>query len=128
MAAFGPPWAAGTTPRPGQAPPGRRAAPTANSWRRRRCGELWTTEATRRPRCDARTPQWSRLERSPPHMANHGSTPAAWTAVVIALAAFCVAGVGLVVDDWVVFWIGIAMLAVAAIVGKVMQAMGMGAR
>jgi hypothetical protein len=61
-------------------------------------------------------------------MAHHGSTPAAWTAVVIALAAFCVAGVGLVVDDWVVFWIGIAMLAVAAIVGKVMQAMGMGAR
>jgi hypothetical protein len=61
-------------------------------------------------------------------MAHHGSTPAAWTAVFIALAAFCVAGVGLVVDNWVVFWIGIAMLAVALVVGKIMQAMGLGAR
>ena len=61
-------------------------------------------------------------------MAHHGSTPAAWTAVFIALAAFCIGGVGLVVDNWVVFWIGIALLAVALIVGKVMQAMGMGAR
>jgi len=61
-------------------------------------------------------------------MAHHGSTPAAWTAVLIALVGFCVGGVGLVVDNWVVFWVGIAMLAVAAVVGKVMQAMGLGAR
>jgi hypothetical protein len=61
-------------------------------------------------------------------MAHHGNTPAAWTAVFITLVAFCVAGVGLVIDSWVVFWIGIALLAVAAIVGKVMQAMGLGAR
>jgi hypothetical protein len=61
-------------------------------------------------------------------MAHHGNTPAAWTAVLIALIAFCVAGVGLVVDSWVVFWIGAALLVVAGIVGKVMQAMGLGAR
>jgi hypothetical protein len=60
--------------------------------------------------------------------ANHGSTPAAWTAVVLALIAFCVGGVGLMVDSWPVFWAGVALLAVAGIVGKVMQAMGMGAR
>jgi hypothetical protein len=30
--------------------------------------------------------------------------------------------------NWPIFWIGVALLAVAGIVGKVMQAMGMGAR
>lgn len=59
---------------------------------------------------------------------NHGSTPAAWTAVTLALIAFCVGAVGLVAGNWPVFWIGVGLLAVAAIVGKVMQAMGLGAR
>jgi hypothetical protein len=58
--------------------------------------------------------------------AHHGNTPAAWTAVCVALVAFLVGGVGLVVDNYVVFWTGVAMLAVAAVVGKIMQAMGMG--
>lgn len=60
--------------------------------------------------------------------ANHGSTPAAWTAVTLALIAFCVGAVGLVVDSWPVFWVGVALLACSVLVGKVMQAMGMGAR
>jgi hypothetical protein len=59
---------------------------------------------------------------------NHGSTPAAWTAVCVALIAFCVGGAGLMMDNWVVFWVGVAMLAGAGLIGKVMQAMGMGAR
>ncbi len=59
---------------------------------------------------------------------NHGSTPAAWTAVVIALVAFCVGAAGLMMDVWVVFWVGVALLAVSCMVGKVMQAMGLGAR
>lgn len=58
--------------------------------------------------------------------AHHGNTPAAWTAVCVALVAFLVGGVGLVVGSYLVFWIGVGMLAVAALVGKVMQAMGMG--
>ena len=61
-------------------------------------------------------------------MAHHGSTPAAWTAVLIALIAFCVSGAGLVAGSWVVFWVGMGLLVVAAVVGKVMQAMGLGAR
>lgn len=60
--------------------------------------------------------------------AHHGNTPAAWTAVCVALVAFLVGGVGLVVGNYLVFWIGVAMLAAAAVVGKVMQAMGMGDR
>ncbi len=58
--------------------------------------------------------------------AHHGNTPAAWTAVCIALVAFLVGGVGLVIGSWPTFWAGVALLVVAAVVGKVMQAMGMG--
>ncbi len=60
--------------------------------------------------------------------ANHGSTPAAWAAVVTCLIGFTVGSVGLVVDNWTVFWVGVALVLVSGIVGKVMQAMGMGAR
>ncbi|MEP6526166.1 MAG: HGxxPAAW family protein [Nocardioidaceae bacterium] len=58
----------------------------------------------------------------------HGSTPAAWTAVTIILVAFIVGGVGLMAGpNWWVFWVGVVLLPIGAIVGKVMQAMGMGA-
>ncbi len=58
----------------------------------------------------------------------HGSTPAAWTTVIIVVVAFLVGGLGLVIGpNWVVFWIGVALLPVGALVGKVMQAMGLGA-
>jgi len=59
---------------------------------------------------------------------NHGSTPAAWTAVVIALIAFVVGGIALVFSpiNWVMFWIGVALLVVSGIAGKVMSAMGVG--
>ncbi len=57
---------------------------------------------------------------------HHGSTPAAWTAVIVCLLAFCVGAAGLMLDNWVVFWVGAALLVVAGVVGKVMQAMGLG--
>jgi len=59
---------------------------------------------------------------------NHGSTPAAWTAVILVLVAFCVGAVGLMIGNWVVFWVSVGLLVVSVIVGKVMQAMGMGTR
>jgi hypothetical protein len=60
---------------------------------------------------------------------NHGSTPAAWVAVVITLVAFVVGGIALVFSppNWVLFWVGVALLPVAMVVGKVMSAMGLGA-
>ncbi len=57
---------------------------------------------------------------------SHGSTPAAWTAVVLVLIAFLVGAVGLVIADWVVFWVGAGLLVVSGLVGKIMQAMGLG--
>lgn len=56
---------------------------------------------------------------------NHGNTPAAWTAVMIALAAFVVGGIGLMVGSMAIFWIGVALGPVALIVGYVMARMGL---
>jgi hypothetical protein len=60
-------------------------------------------------------------------MAHHGNTPAAWTGVTVMLIGFLVGGVGLVVDSWLVFWIGVVIGLVAPIIGKIMQVLGMGA-
>lgn len=60
--------------------------------------------------------------------ANHGSTPAAWTAVAVCLVGFVVGAIGLVVESWPTFWVGAALIAVSGIVGKVMQVMGLGVR
>ncbi|MET0999323.1 MAG: HGxxPAAW family protein [Marmoricola sp.] len=58
---------------------------------------------------------------------NHGNTPAAWTAVVLGLAAFIVAGIALMIGNWPMFWIGVALAPVALVVLKVMSKMGYGA-
>jgi hypothetical protein len=58
-------------------------------------------------------------------MAHHGNTPAAWTAVCVALAAFIVAGIGLMVGSWIVFWVGVALAPIAVIVGAIMAKMGL---
>ena len=58
----------------------------------------------------------------------HGSTPAAWTAVVICLVGFTVGGIALVIGpNWTMFWVGIALLPLSLIVGKGMSAAGFGA-
>ena len=55
---------------------------------------------------------------------NHGTTPAAWTAVTIALAAFVVGGVGLMAGSMTTFWIGVALGPISLLVGYVMSRMG----
>ena len=61
------------------------------------------------------------------HHDNHGSTPAAWTAVTIIMIAFLVGGIGVVVAQPWLFWVGAALVVVGLVVGKVMQMMGLGA-
>jgi hypothetical protein len=58
--------------------------------------------------------------------ADHGHTIAAWTAVSIAMIAFLVGCIGVVIASPMVFWIGIALLPVAGIAGKVLALMGYG--
>ena len=57
----------------------------------------------------------------------HGSSPAAWTGVIMCLVGITIGGVGLIPDpNWPLFWIGVAIALLAGIVGRVMAAAGMG--
>ena len=61
------------------------------------------------------------------HGIDHGNTPAAWTAVIIMTAAFLIGALAVIMENWTLFWIGgVGLLVVGAIVGKVMQMMGLG--
>ena len=57
---------------------------------------------------------------------SHGNTPAAWTAVVVALLGFVVGGVGLMLDpiSMFIFWIGVAIGLGALVVYAVMSKLG----
>jgi hypothetical protein len=63
---------------------------------------------------------------APAHHDDHGSTPAAWTAVVIITVAFIVGTLAVVLANWPMFYVGVALVVVGAVVGKVMSMMGMG--
>lgn len=58
--------------------------------------------------------------------ANHGNTPAAWTAVSVAMLGFVVGAVGLMLEpiNWVIFWIGIALGVGAFVLFLVMAKLG----
>ena len=58
--------------------------------------------------------------------AAHGNTPAAWTAVSIMFVGFLVSGFALPLDMPWLFLLGLVVVAVGAVVGNVMQMMGMG--
>ncbi|QWC85569.1 hypothetical protein KLP28_01965 [Nocardioidaceae bacterium] len=53
-------------------------------------------------------------------MAHHGSSPAAWTAVVIGLVGAVVAGVGSVIPDLIITLIGVVIMVAAGLVGYFM--------
>ena len=59
--------------------------------------------------------------------ANHGNTPAAWTAVVVGLVGFIVGGVGLMLEpvSMPVFWVGVAITVGAGVVFLVMSKLGL---
>ena len=57
---------------------------------------------------------------------HHGSTPAAWTTVVIITIAFFVGTLAVVIGNWPMFWVGAALVVVGAVVGKIMQKAGLG--
>lgn len=57
---------------------------------------------------------------------DHGSTPAAWTTVVIVILAFTVSTLALILGNWPLFWVGVGMVVLGGIVGKVMAMMGLG--
>ena len=60
---------------------------------------------------------------------HHGRTVAAWTGSSIALLAFILGAIALVIPDqnWPLFWVSVALAVVALIVTVVLQRMGYGA-
>ncbi|EPD95989.1 HGxxPAAW family protein [Streptomyces albus] len=57
---------------------------------------------------------------------SHGHTPAAWTGVIIAFVGFCVGSVFTVMAKPAGVIAGLVLLAVAAVVGGIMSAAGLG--
>ena len=58
---------------------------------------------------------------------NHGNTPAAWTAVAVAMLGFVVGGVALMLDpvSMTLFWVGVALGVGSLVVFAVMAKMGL---
>jgi hypothetical protein len=58
---------------------------------------------------------------------NHGNTPAAWTAVVVALAGFVVGGIGLMLSpvSMPIFYVGVAIVVGAGVLFAVMAKLGL---
>ena len=59
---------------------------------------------------------------------SHGSTPAAWTAVIIITIAFAIGTAAIIVGNWVLFWVGVALVAIGAIAGRAMRSITLGKR
>jgi len=57
---------------------------------------------------------------------SHGNTPAAWTAVSIMFLGFLISGIAVPWEKPWLFFVGLAVVVGGAVVGKVMQMMGMG--
>jgi len=57
---------------------------------------------------------------------NHGNTPAAWSAVVVALLGFVVGAFGLMLSpvNMTIFWVGVALGVGSLLVYVVMAKMG----
>lgn len=58
---------------------------------------------------------------------SHGNTPAAWTAVAVALVGFTVGAIGLMLDpiSMATFWVGTVITLAAIVVFVVMDKMGL---
>ena len=58
----------------------------------------------------------------------HGSSPAAWTAVLLCLTGITIGGVALIPNPhWVWFTVGCVVALASGLVGRVMSSAGMGA-
>jgi uncharacterized membrane protein len=68
----------------------------------------------------------SQQQTAPVQHDDHGSTPAAWTTVIIIMVAFIVGTLGIILGSWPMFWVGVALVVIGVVVGKVMAMMGLG--
>lgn len=59
---------------------------------------------------------------------SHGNSVAAWTAVTIVMVASLVAAIGVLASAPWLFWVGMALVVVGVVAGKVLQMMGFGVK
>jgi len=57
---------------------------------------------------------------------SHGSTPAAWTAVIIITIAFTIGTAAIIVGNWVLFWVGVALVVIGSITGRAVRSITLG--
>lgn len=57
---------------------------------------------------------------------DHGHSVAAWTVSSLLMLSSIVATAGVVLGNWTMFWVGMALTPVAGIAGKVLALMGFG--
>lgn len=76
----------------------------------------------------------SEVQRTPrqaaaaPHPDDQGHSAAAWTLVTIVLVGSLISAAALVANQHWMFWTGLGVMVLGAIVGKVMQVMGFGVK
>jgi hypothetical protein len=58
--------------------------------------------------------------------ANHGHTIAAWTTIVVILVGALVSAMAVVLAVVWLFWVGLGVIALGVVVGKVLQVLGYG--
>ena len=63
----------------------------------------------------------------PAKQIHHGRTVAAWVGTTVAMVAFIVGGIAVVVQNWPLFWAAAGLLVLGLIAAKVLQVMGYGA-
>lgn len=58
---------------------------------------------------------------------SHGSSPAAWTAVILSLVGITIGGVALIpTPNWILFIVGVVLTLAAGPIGKAMAVAGLG--
>jgi uncharacterized membrane protein len=50
---------------------------------------------------------------------SHGSTPLAWTVVVIITIAFAIGTLAIVLGNWPMFWVGVGIVALGGIIALI---------
>jgi hypothetical protein len=58
---------------------------------------------------------------------HHGRTVAAWVGTTVAMVAFVIGGVAVILQNWPLFWASAGLLVLGLIATKVLQVMGYGA-
>jgi hypothetical protein len=66
-------------------------------------------------------------DQQPAKHVHHGRTPAAWAGTMITSLAFLVGAIGLVLNNWPVFWVAVGLIVVALLVTIILQKTGHGA-